>query len=227
MSSIRFLIVVLFFITSSLNAKADVSTSGLLVEEVLAQREDPREFDWKKIPLQVELGASFVYEANVFKSRSYNLGVAHSLSRALLFRGAVRRVETVATSSSEQVALTIFSQAGQPSRFEFLAGLGYVLLDGRSTTALSPRITDIGHALIAIGGLHYNLFDSKDAAPVAGMRAIYSPLVAEAGVRFQVYLPQSLGVGLEWTYSRAIIDADPDLPDWMRFGGSLSWSFGQ
>lgn len=218
--------IILFFAANAASA-VELSTSGALVEEVLAQAEDAKAYDWRRMTLQLDLQASFVYEGNVFQSRSYGLGAFHSLGRGWLLHGALRRAQTLETTSSQQMALTIYSQAAQPSRFELLLGGGYMLLDGRSSTVLNPRLTDLGHALIALAGVHYNHFDNRDPAPIAGMRAIYYDLVAEVGLRFQIFLPHSLGVAFEWTYERPLRGADPELTDWQRFGGSLSWSFGE
>jgi hypothetical protein len=204
---------------------AELSTSGALVEEVLSQSEDAKGYDWRRMRLQLAFDASFIYEANVFQSRSYGLSAFRSLNRGWLLRGALRRTETSETASSRQLALTIYSQAAQPSHYELLVGGGYMLLDGRSSTALNPRLTDLGHALMALAGVHYNHFDHRDPAPLPGMRAVYSDWVAEAGLRFQVYLPHSLGAAVEWTIEAPLHGGDPELPHWQRFGGSLSWSF--
>lgn len=205
---------------------APLSTSGTLVEEVLSQSEDVKGYDWRRLGLQLDFNASFVYEANIFKSQSYGLGAFHSLGgHGGLMHGAIRRTETSETVSSRQMALTIYSQAGQPSRWEFMLGAGYTLLDGRSATALSPRLTDLGHALIAMAGVHYNLFDSHDPAPLPGMRAVYYDVVAEAGLRLQIFLPHSLGAAVEWTLEAPLRGGDPELNYWQRLGGSLSWSF--
>lgn len=220
-----FPLVVLFALVPRAQA-APLSTSGILVEEVLSQSEDAKGYDWRRMNLQLDFNAAFVYEANIFKSQSYGLGAFRALGRGWLLHGAVRRTETSETQSSRQMALTIYSQAAQPSHWELLLGAGYTLLDGRSATALSPRITDLGHALIAMAGVHYNIFDNRDPAPLPGMRALYYDLVAEAGLRLQIFLPHSLGVSIEWTLEAPLRGGDPELPHWQRLGGSLSWSFG-
>jgi hypothetical protein len=203
-----------------------VSASGLLVEETLSQSPDPHAYDWRKIPFQAELGYGSVEEGNSFKSRFYSLGVASSIAPSWLARATVRSVETSSTGSSDALAHTPYSQAAQPSRYEILLGGGYALLEGRSATPLSPRMTDLGHALYVIGGLQYNYFPSRDPEPVPAMRAIYYDYCAEAGLRFQAYLPRAIGLSLEWTYSVPLTKADGDLPNWQRFAGNISWSFG-
>lgn len=203
----------------------DFSTSGALVEEVLSKSSEPHAWDWRAYKLQVELGLSTIDEANAFESQSYHLGVARPLSGRWLLRGAARKVTTSGTASTQSISQTPFSQAGLPSRYEFLAGAGYTLLDGRSATALSPRISDVGHALYALLGLQYNHFTNTDTEPLPGMRALYYKVSAEAGFRLQIFLPENLGLGLEWTYSRPLTEADPDLESWQRFSGSVSWSF--
>lgn len=223
----RSLFSILLLLGSFESAYAESSTSGLLVEEVIAQSDDPKGYDWRRRSLQVEASYALVNEANVFQSRSYGLGVATSFGGAWILRGAARRAETSETPNSRQMALSIYSQAAQPSRYEFLAGVGYTLLDGRSATALSPRITDIGHSLTALLGAHYNLFDNQEPAPLRGMRAIRYDVVAEAGLRFEVFLPKLLVLGIEWTYSIPLASADPDLPEWQRFGATLGWAFGE
>jgi hypothetical protein len=202
-----------------------VSTSGFLVEEVLAETRDPHRFDWRSPWLQVEGGYATTIEANSFESSGFNLGLAKAVGSGLLARLAWRHIETRATASTSLLAQTPFSQAGQPSHEEFLAGLGYPILEGRSQTPLSPHTTDIGHALFALGGLQYNLFAGDSDLP-PGLRAIKYSWIGEAGVRFQIYLPRSLGGSVEWTYSMPLIGMDADLPGWQRVGGTLSWSFG-
>lgn len=214
----------LLILSPHLNA-ATVSTSGTLVEEVLSRSEDPKAWDWRQERIQVEGGYSTIDEANSFKSDSFHLGLSRPLSRGWIIRGQVRRVSTTETASSRAISLTPFSQAAQPSRFEFLGGAGFVLLDGRSSTRLSPKITDVGHSLSLLGGLQYNYFSTDEVEPVPGMRALYYKFVAETGLRFQIYLPEHLGVGFDWTYSIPISSRDSDLDSWQRFTGSLSWSF--
>ncbi len=204
----------------------EIETSGFLVEEVLAQAEDPKRYDWRRTPLQLELSYSNVYEANIFESRSYGFGLTRSFGRGWIMRGSFRRTETMETTSSRQMALTIYSQAGVPSHYGILAGGGYTLLDGRSQTALSPATTDIGHSLAALLGVQYNIFDNRDAAPISGMRALYYSWVLETGFRFQVFLPHSLGASIEWAYAIPLSGQDPELTSWQRFGGNISWSFG-
>ena len=207
-----------------LNA-ATISTSGTLVEEVLSRSEDPKAWDWRQERIQVEGGYSTIDEANSFKSESFHLGLSRPFGRGWILRGQVRRVLTTETASSRAVSLTPFSQAAQPSRFEFLGGAGFVLLDGRSSTRLSPKITDVGHSLMFLGGLQYNYFSTNEAEPIPGMRALYYKFVAETGLRFQIYLPEHLGLGFDWTYSLPLSSHDSDLDSWQRFTGSLSWSF--
>ena len=206
---------------------AELSSSGYLIEEVLSQTKDPKEYDWRRIPLQVHFTFFNVLESNIFEARSYQLGLTRSLSGPWSLRGALRRTSVVESSSSRMIAQTVFSQAGQPSRYEILAGAGFTLLDGRTATALSPRTTDLGHALTAHAGLVYSKYDSKDPAPISGMRAVYNDLSIETGLRFQIFLPQSLGLGFEWAYGLPLSGRDPDLPNWQRIGGSVSWAFGQ
>lgn len=213
-------------LTSSLANSMASETSGLLVEEVLAQAEDPKRYDWRRTPLQLELSYSNVYEANIFESRSFGFGVARSFGSAWIMRGAFRRTQTMETTSSRQMALTIYSQAGLPSHYEVLAGVGYTLLDGRSATALSPTATDIGHSLTALLGVQYNIFDNRDPAPISVMRALYYNWVAETGLRFQVFLPNSFGASIEWAFVVPVSGQDPELSSWQRFGGNISWSFG-
>jgi len=203
------------------------STSGSLVEEVLSTSNSPHKWDWRQDLLTVEFGYSSIMEHNSFESRSYNVGVFKPLRGPWLARGSARFVRTEGTASSEMLALTPFSQAAQPSRHEFVAGAGYTLMDGRSATPLSPRLTDIGHALYGLLGLQYNHYSKKDPEPIEGMRAVYYDLALETGVRLQIYFPENLGLGLEWTYSRPLSGGDPDLRSWQRFTGSVSWSFGR
>lgn len=218
-------------------AKAlDVSTSGLLVEEVLSKSSSPREYDWRQAWFTVEAEATQINEANSFESSGYGLGLSRdlgdilsgSLGSAWLARLNFRRVETRATESTRLIALTPFTQAAQPSRYEILAGVGFTLLEGRSATPLGPRMTDIEHALLLLGGLQYNIHDSTDSVDTLppGMRAVKYRFVGETGLRFQIFLPRALGLALEWTYSFPLTDADPDLRGWQRYGGALSWSFG-
>ena len=161
------------------------STSGTLVEEVLSRSSTPHQWDWRNDVLMIEGGYTALHEFNSFESRSYNLGLATSLGGPWIARGAFRKVVIQGTPSSEQFALTPFSQAAQPSRYEALAGAGYALIEGRSMTALSPQLTDVGHALYAVVGVQYNFFANHDPEPLPGMRAVYYDLVAEAGLRFQ------------------------------------------
>lgn len=207
-------------------AYIDVGASGILVEEVLAQAEDPKRYDWRRMPLQIEFGYANVYEANIFESRSFGFGIARSFGRGWIMRGAFRRTQTSETTSSRQMSQTIYSQAGQPSHYGILTGAGYILFDGRSATALSPVITDLGHSLTALVGVQHSIFDKGDNARVAGMRALYYEWVLETGVRLQIYFPNSLGASIEWTYTVPVSGQDPELTSWQRFGGNLSWSFG-
>ena len=215
----------LFTAVSSLAGAA--SSSGALVEEVMTQSSDPRAHDWRRPRFGLDLGYGAVHEENSFKTRSFSLGAFTSVSRGWIARGAVRMTTVEATGSSRSLAKTPFSQAGQPSRTELMAGAGYALLEGRSATPASPSITDLDHALYAIGGAQYNLFKSKDAEPISAMQAVYYDFAAEAGLRFEAYLPRSLGLALEWTYAVPLTGANPDLPGWQRFGGYLVWSFGR
>lgn len=210
-------------------AAVDVpSPSGTLVEEVMSHNpSDPHRYDWRKDSLTVELGYGNVVEYNSFRSESYQFGMFTPLGGGWIFRGTARRIATYGTSSSDKMALTPYSQVAQPSRYEFELGAGFALLDGRSQTALSPRLTDINHALYLIGGLQYNHYESRADEPIPAMRAVYYSVVANVGLRLQIFLPHSLGFGFEWTYSFPFSKPDPDLTSWQRFGGVLSWSFGQ
>jgi hypothetical protein len=201
------------------------STSGLLVEEILSETTDPHRYDWRRTSLQIEGGYAFTTEANSFESGGYGVGVARSIGTSFLGRLAWRHVETKTTPSAKLLSLTPFSQAAQPSRDEFLVGVGYPILEGRSATPLSPRITDIGHALFALGAIQYNSF-TLNRGTLPGMRAVEYSWVAETGLRFQAYLPQDLGISLEWTFSVPISSWDPDLHSWQRLGGNVSWAFG-
>jgi hypothetical protein len=221
----KLLLLVFVFITSLTVHAAELSTSGTLVEEVLSRSENPSTWDWRHPRVQVELGFTTLDEANSFTSKSYNLGVSRPLGRGWIARGQVRRAVTSGTASSNAVSLTPFSQAAQPTRWEFLAGGAYTLMDGRSSTLLSPKITDLGHSLAVLAGLQYNYFSNTDPEPIPGMRALYYKFVGELGLRFQVYLPEHLGLAFDWTYSLPLSRPDDDLDSWQRFTGSFTWSF--
>lgn len=207
-------------------AATEGSTSGWLVEEVLSESQNSHAFDWRRNPLLVEVGYALLQEENSFRSSAYTIGVATSFGDAWIGRVAYRKVRTQGSAASESLSQTPFSQAGQPSRNELLVGVGYALVDGRGATPLAPRITDVGSVLYALAGLQYNHFANKDSEPVPGMQAVYSPIVLEVGLREQVFLPQSFGFAVEWTISTPVKDRNPDLPNWQRFAGLLSWSFG-
>jgi hypothetical protein len=204
---------------------AELSTSGTLVEEVISRSENAKAWDWRRYQIQIEAGYTTINESNSFTSKSYNIGLSRPVSRGWIARGQIRRAVISGTASSNAVSLTPFSQAAQPSRYEILGGAAYTLLDGRSSTLLSPKISDLGHALYAIGGLQYNYFTNEEPEPIPGMRALYYKFIAEAGLRFQVFLPEHLGIAFDWTYSLPVTSSDPDLNSWQRFTGSLTWSF--
>ena len=211
----------------STRAVAAISTSGALVEEVLStSHSESHVFDWRHYSYQIAFGYSSIQESNTFKSHSWNFEVTTPYNDVWILRGALRNVTTSETDSSQLLSQTPFSQAAQPSRYEAVAGVGYTLLDGRSSTPFSPRLTDVGHALYVLGGLQYNYFTNKDAEPVPAMRAVYYNFVAETGLRLQIFLPKNLGVGLDWTYSFPLRKPDTDLNNWQRFSGNISWSFG-
>ncbi len=209
------------------SAKGLTGTSGALVDEVLSESRSVHAWDWRKDLLTIEMGYANVLEQNSFRSTSFNFGISRSLTDAIILRAAARKVTTEATAASELLGQTPLSQAAQPSRYEFVVGGGYALLDGRSATAASPNISDVGHALYALLGAQYNHFTNTDPEPLSGMRAIYSKFAVETGVRLQIYLPNSLGFGLEWTYSIPLVGGDADLKSWQRVAGSVSWSFGR
>ena len=221
--------ILLIIAVFSANVMAGVevpSPSGTLVEEVLAQTpSDPHRYDWRNDSLTLEAGYGNVAEYNSFRSEAYHVGFFTPTGGGWIFRGAARRVLTYNTDSSSKMALTPYSQSAQPSRYEFVLGMGYALLDGRSQTALSPRITDVNHALYALVGLQYNYFTSRDEEPLPAMHAVYYNVVAETGLRWQIFFPHSLGLGFEWTYSFPFSGREPDLGSWQRFSGILSWSF--
>lgn len=204
------------------------SASGSLAEEVMVQSGDrPHIWDWRHDFLTIEAGYTSLQELNSFHSSSYNFGLSRPISGPWILRLGVRKVSTTGTPSSELLGMTPFSQAAQPSRLEFIGGIGFALMDGRGATPFSPYITDVGYALYAIADVQYNYFSSRDPEPISGMRAIYYDYVAEAGLRYQIFLPQSLGLGLEWTYSVPLRNANGDLNSWQRISGILSWSFGR
>jgi len=202
------------------------SPSRTLVEEVVAQTpSDPHRYDWRNDSFSLELGVGAISEFNSFRSDSYQLGVMAPVGGGWIMRGTARRVNTFGTGSSSQMALTPYSQSAQPSRYEFVGGVGFALLDGRSQTVLSPRLTDVNHALYVLAGAQYNYFTSKPDEPIPAMHPVYYNWVLETGLRWQIFFPHSLGFGFEWDYSVPFSHAEPDLGSWQRFTGILSWSF--
>jgi hypothetical protein len=209
-------------------AAATLTTSGTLVEEVLSQsKPDPHHYDWRADSLTVNFGYGNVTEYNSFKSSYFQLGMTTAISDNWIFLTDLRRVMVQGTDSSEKFGQTPFSQSAQPSRYELMAGLGVAILDGRSQTLLSPRITDLQHALYAIAGAQYNYFPSKPEEPLAGMQPAYYDWTAQAGLRWNIYLPHSFGVAFEWDYCFPLTMSQQDLGSWQRFAGLVTWSFAQ
>lgn len=205
-------------------------TSAVLVDEVMSQSSGPHVFDWRKSAAEIELGYVYVDEANNFESWGAELIGSIPSDAGVTFRFGLRRFWLESTESAELIEKTPFRQKAQPTRYEIMGGLGVSLLEGRSFSRLSPWMGDLEHVLQGLVGLHYNhpndkwipaRSDKPDARP--GQEISYAKLVAEIGLRWQVYFPSSLGLFLGVDRQIPLGAAPPRV---MNYSLGLVWAIG-
>jgi hypothetical protein len=207
-------------------------SSGSLIDEVLSQSEDKNAFDWRRKSFSLELGYDYAYESNVFDNHGMHIGADIPVSGGMTWRFGLRRYVVFASEAGDNLAKTPFRQAAQPSRYELYSGISYSLLEGRSFTRLSPWIGDLDHAFFGLLGVHYT-HPSKtwlpkgdtDVDPLPGQLPSYSKFNIDAGLRWEVFLPQTFSVFFEFnkTYGTG---GHPNLKTWWSFSGGVACAFG-
>jgi hypothetical protein len=207
------------------------SSSTELIDEVIAETNNPRLYDWHNEELGIEYSNFTMNEKNNFESSGYTIALRSSLSSRLFGLFGVRFVETYATPASELVALTPYQQAAQSNRREIFLQGAYPLLAGRSFTLLSPWVSDWEHVFYVKGGAHYNFLGtgyglkSESTTALAGQRPVNYKWVGELGFRLQFSLPRSFSVFMDVDHFFPLKNSDADLKQWSLMGGGLAWSF--
>lgn len=207
------------------------SSSTELIDDVIAETQNPRLYDWHHEQLGLEYSTFNLNEKNNFESLGYSLALRSSLSSRFFGLLGIRFVETLATPSSEMVALTPYQQAAQPSRREVFLQGALPLLAGRSFTLLSPWISDWEHVLYFKLGAQYHFTGSGYALTqepfqtLPGQRVVNYKWVGSIGLRLQFSLPRSFSVFMDMDHFVPLKDSDADLKQWSLLGGGIAWSF--
>jgi hypothetical protein len=220
-------LVILFFNSALVLA----SSSTELIDEVIAETQNPRLYDWHNEQLGLEYSTFNLNEKNNFESFGYSLALRSSLSSRFFGLFGVRFVETLATPSTEMVALTPYQQAAQSSRREVFLQGALPILAGRSFTLLSPWISDWEHVLYFKLGAQYHFtgrgiaFNQEPLPALPGQRVVNYKWVGILGLRLQFSLPKSFSLFMDMDHFAPLKDPDADLKQWSLLGGGIAWSF--
>ncbi len=183
-------------------AESESKALGLpgLLEEVASEAKSPHIYDWRNAVLELRLGYGKVIEYNDFDNSAWEFGIGIPFDGWILDFG-LRRVKVEQTSSSRLLGRTPFEQDAQVSRYELFVDGSLRLTEGRAMTALSPLIPDVEQATFVVAGIHIShpnrrWIPSKSdrPEPYAGQRRVNSERNFELGFKWQLYLPQALGV---------------------------------
>lgn len=217
-----------------LESSRDLFHEGSIIDQVLMESQTPKIYDWRNSQYQLDLGIENVNEGNVFPSKGWRLGAGFSLGGGVMLRTGLKRIEVASSPPGKMLEKTPFRQYGQPNRWE-LYGIGsYSLLEGRTSSRLSPWISDTESVFSAEAGLHYVypsqrwLSKRKDEKKrLEGQTLGYSLLVLNLGLRYQVFLPSGVGIYFEGMYQLPLKKIDASLGSWNSFSVGTVFSFGK
>lgn len=194
---------------------------GSVLDQVIMESQAPKIYDWRNSNYELELGIDGVNERNVIPSDGWHAGVGFSLGGGFLFRTGLRRISVHSDTAGRMIAKTPFRQIAQPTRWEVYGQFGYSLLEGKSSSRLSPIISDVESVFSLEAGVHYVHPSSKfiptkkgDRARVAGQTIGVSAWVIDLGLRYQIYLPSGFGLFFLTNYQIPRSYMGPALGHW-------------
>lgn len=205
---------------------------GSVLDQVIMQSQAPKIYDWRNSSYELELGIDDVNERNVLPSDGWHAGAGFSFGSGFMFRTGLRRVNVHSSTAGRLIEKTPFRQMGQPTRWEIYGLVGYSLLEGRTSSLLSPLISDVESVFSLEVGAHYvhpssRLIPTKkgERSRVAGQKIGVSSWVIDLGVRYQFYLPSGVGVFLASSYQVPFSYLGPALGHWTAFtvGGVVAF----
>lgn len=205
---------------------------GSVLDQVIMESQAPKIFDWRNSGYELELGIDDVNERNVIPSDGWHAGAGFSLGGGFMFRTGLRRINVHSDTAGRMVEKTPFRQTAQPTRWEVYGLFGYSLLEGRSSSRLSPILSDVESVFGLEAGVHYvhpssTFIPTKkgDRARVAGQRVGVSSWVIDLGIRYQIYLPSGLGVFFSTNYQIPRSYMGPALGHWtgVSVGGVVAF----
>jgi hypothetical protein len=219
--------------TPDIGREFELFNEGSVLDQVIMESEAPKVFDWQNSQWELELGLDNVNERNVFPSSGWHAGAGFALGGGFMMRTGLRRVMVSSSSAGSMLEKTPFRQVGQPTRWEVYGLASYSLLEGRTSSRLSPYLSDAESVFSVEAGAHYvhpsrNLMPTKNGerSRVPGQKIGVSSWVLDLGVRYEFYVPSGVGLFLSMAYQIPRSYIGPALGHWTVISLGTVYAFG-